>query len=278
MEQKLLRNDAQVKLVANEEDQSKVWNALQVSQTELLFIESNFISRVVAPDRLWQALAINTSLVSVDVSWNLLDELSVELLGRMLTTNRSIKTLDLTSSLGRYPSQAAESLGRALLVNTSLKGLHLGRNSWTDEHIYVFCNLGLQYNHTLEVLNLFRNELGDGGVDCLVQAVNRNHRLVQVDLVMNAEVSRRAVVNMEMALERNLLGHCLLELCLARRRSTSLWYKLPLDLVRLVGRLLGPTSHRQEDEESLFGEGFDVSSFDHNDCRREFESNNSMTL
>lgn len=275
MEQKLLRGDAQVKLVASEEDESKVWDALQVSRTELLFLESDFVSHVAAPHRLWEALAINTSLVSVDVSWNSLDELGVELLGSMLTLNRSIQTLDLTSSLDRHPERAAESLGRALLVNACLRRLHLGRNGWTDEHVRVLCDLGLQHNGTLEVLSLFRNELGDGGVDSLVRAANRHHGLVQVDLVLNAQVSRRAAMDMERVLECNAVGHCLLALCLARARRTNVWRKFPLDLVRLVGRLLVPVCRDDKDEDedgdSAFGERFDVSSFDHHDCRREFE-------
>lgn len=293
--ERLARNEAQVKLTSINacEDHTELYNALSRSKTLLLFVESKFLEMQLPRWRreFWMALCTNSHLVSLDLSWNRLSEECIVLLGEMLLINTALQTLDLTSCLGSSTmreNDAINCISSSLAANNTLIKLYLGRNELNDEHIKVLCDKALRGNIKLQVLSLFRNNVSNRGVQHLVDLLHaHNHTLFQVDLVLNANASRRANLELECALETNLYGQAVLALCTARNVERvairSALRRLPQDLTRLVSHML--TSHHrrivtvdddeEEDNNSEFGDHFDVSSFDHHDCRRDFNCNNN---
>ena len=76
---------------------------------------------------------------------------------------------------------AGKSLGHALLINTTLRVLHLGYNELQDDGVASLLANGLRHNRTLETLSLQTNDITMVGMQMLAQAMRSN-----VDLTLHS--------------------------------------------------------------------------------------------
>ncbi|XP_068699929.1 protein NLRC3-like isoform X3 [Montipora foliosa] len=126
-----------------------------------------------------QALAVNTSLTTLNLSWNSIGPEDAASLSQALAVNTSLTTLNLSgTSIG---DEGATSLSQALAVNTSLTTLNLSRNSIGAEGA-TSLSQALAVNTSLTTLNLSRNSIGAEGATSLSQALAVNTSLTTLNL------------------------------------------------------------------------------------------------
>ncbi|XP_067042156.1 NLR family CARD domain-containing protein 3-like [Acropora muricata] len=104
-------------------------------------------------------------------------------LARALTVNTSLSFLNL--SLNFIGVTGANSLAQALRVNTSLSSLDLSRNSIGDEGANSLAE-ALKVNNSVSSLNLGSNSIGDEGANSLAKALRLNSSLSSLNLSINS--------------------------------------------------------------------------------------------
>ena len=131
---------------------------------------------------LYLALTVNTSLTSLDLSGNSIDDGGASSLTEALRVNTSLTSLGLDgNSIG---DEGASSLSEALRVNTSLTSLHLCDNSIGDEGASSLSE-ALRVNTSLTSLDLCWNSIGDEGASSLSEALRVNTSLTSLNLSCN---------------------------------------------------------------------------------------------
>ena len=146
-----------------------------------------------------KVIAINLSLITLDLSRNDLADSTGEHLAKILHTNTTIVKLDLGGN--RLGPQSAAALGDGLMANTTMKSLNLEGNPLTgefaQEHGEVSVrghvdNSGVQRlaeslasNSGLTYLNLWRTGLGHAGGDALAKSMKSNSTLAMLDIGCN---------------------------------------------------------------------------------------------
>ena len=121
-----------------------------------------------------EALAVNTSLTTLDLSRNSIGAEGATSLSQALAVNTYLTTLDLSgNSIG---DAGTTSLSQALAVNTSLTTLRLYGNSIGDEAA-TSLSQALAVNTSLTTLDLSANFIGDEGATSLSQALAVNTSL-----------------------------------------------------------------------------------------------------
>ena len=130
-----------------------------------------------------QALAVSTSLTTLNLSDNSIFDEGATSLSQALAVNTSLTTLDL--SLNYIGAEGAFSLSQALAVSTSLTTLDLSENSIGDEGA-TSLSQALAVNTSLTTLNLSDNSIGDEGATSLSQALAVNTSLTTLDLSHNS--------------------------------------------------------------------------------------------
>ena len=129
------------------------------------------------------ALRVNTSLTSLDLSWNSIRNRGASSLSEALRVNTSLTSLDLSeNSIG---VEGASSLSEALRVNTSLISLDLSKNSIGDEGASSLSK-ALRVNTSLTSLDLRYNYIRDEGASCLSEALRVNTSLTSLHLSHNS--------------------------------------------------------------------------------------------
>jgi hypothetical protein len=116
-------------------------------------------------------LEVNTTIKSLDLSWNAIRLSSAETLGSALMVNSTLLVLNLShNSFGDFGTQA---LGFALKYNRTLQELDLSYNSLVPRSACVLTN-SLSYNTSLTMLNVDGNIIGKVGMQGLVAAIQRS--------------------------------------------------------------------------------------------------------
>ena len=129
-----------------------------------------------------QVLTANSSLTILDLSWNIIGEAGASSLSQALTANSSLTSLDLcNNSIG---ISGASSLSQALTANSSLTSLNL-RNNGFGMLGAVSLSQALTANSSLTSLELGYNFIADAGAYCLSQALTANSSLTSLDLRYN---------------------------------------------------------------------------------------------
>ena len=132
---------------------------------------------------LFLALRVNTSLTSLCLWDNSIDDKGASSLSEALRVNTSLTSLDLgRNSIG---VEGASSLSEALRVNTSLTSLHLSDNSIGDEGASSLSE-ALRVNTSLTSLDLGQNFIGAEGVSSLSEALRVNTSLTSLHLSDNS--------------------------------------------------------------------------------------------
>ena len=130
-----------------------------------------------------QALALNTSLTTLDLSVNGIRPEGATLLFRALAVNTSLTTLNLSgNSIG---AEDATSLSQALAVNTSLTTLDLSDNGIRPEGATSLSQV-LALNTSLTTLNLSVNGIRPEGATSLSQALAVTTSLTTLNLSRNS--------------------------------------------------------------------------------------------
>ncbi len=164
--------------------------------------ELDVVPRCVGIRELATALALNTTLTSLDLCGRELGDADAHELAGMLESNTMLKTLRLGSNrLG----DGARHLAVALERNKTLMGLSLPVNDIGDD---ASCHLSaaLEGNDTLTFLNLGWNDIGDDGARHLATALERNTTLTTLNLSGN-DIGRAGAT----ALRTTLTTNCTLE-------------------------------------------------------------------
>ncbi|XP_067056033.1 protein NLRC3-like [Acropora muricata] len=130
-----------------------------------------------------EALRVNTSLSSFNLSYNSIGKEGANSLAQALRVNTSLPYLSLC--LNYIRKEGTNSLAQALRVNTSLSYLNLGRNYIGDEGTKSLAQ-ALRVNTSLSCLSLPGNSIGDKGANLLAQALRENNSLYSLDLVNNS--------------------------------------------------------------------------------------------
>ena len=129
-----------------------------------------------------QVLTANSSLTILDLSWNIIGEAGASSLSQALTANSSLTSLDLrNNSIG---ISGASSLSQALTANSSLTSLNLRANGFGMLGA-VSLSQALTANSSLTSLELGYNFIADAGAYCLSQALTANSSLISLDLRYN---------------------------------------------------------------------------------------------
>ena len=132
---------------------------------------------------LTRALKVNTSLSSLDLAENSIDNEGANSLAQALRVNISLSSLDLAEN--SIDNEGANSLAQALRVNTSLSSLDLSRNSIGNEGANSLAQ-ALRVNTSLSSLDLAENSIGYEGANSLAQALRVNTSLSSLDLAYNS--------------------------------------------------------------------------------------------
>ncbi|XP_068738348.1 protein NLRC3-like isoform X2 [Montipora capricornis] len=165
---------------------------------DLTEIRIYFESRTSIP-ALSQALAVNTSLTSLDLSQNSIGAEGGTSLSQALAVNTSLTTLDLSdSSIG---ADGVTSISQALAVNTSLTTLDMSHNSIGAEGA-TSLSQALAVNTSLTTLNLSANFIGAKAATSLSQALAVNTSLTTLNLSVNS-IDAEGVTSLFQALAVN---------------------------------------------------------------------------
>ena len=128
------------------------------------------------------ALAFNTTLTYLNLDGNLAEPRGAAYLFWVLSRNTTALT-DLNLARNKIDDSVAESLFRALSVNTTLTYLNLSGNE-IGASCALYLSAALSENTTLTDLNLSDNEIGTGAT-FLFQGLTRNTTLTHLNLSEN---------------------------------------------------------------------------------------------
>ena len=145
------------------------------------------------------ALRANTSLTSLDLSRNSIDDEGANSLCQALKVNTSLTSLSL--GLNSIGDEGAHSLSEALRVNTSLTSLVLVKNVIRDGGAN-FLSEALKVNTSLTSLDLFGNFIGDEGAASLSEALRVNTSLALLGLSSN-QIKEKGANSLSEALRVN---------------------------------------------------------------------------
>ena len=129
------------------------------------------------------ALAFNTTLTYLNLDGNLAEPRGAAYLFGVLSRNTTALT-DLNLARNKIDDSVAESLSRALSVNTTLTYLNLSGNEIGASGA-IYLSGALSENTTLTDLNLSDNEIDTFGATSLFQVLTRNTTLTHLNLSEN---------------------------------------------------------------------------------------------
>jgi Ran GTPase-activating protein (RanGAP) involved in mRNA processing and transport len=127
-------------------------------------------------------LAQNSSLTTLDLTYNDIGAEGAKALGAALAQNSSLTTLHLSDySIG---AEGAKALGAALAQNSSLTTLHLNYNKIGAEGVMAL-GAALAQNSSLTTLDLIDNYISDDAAQALGAALAQNSSLTTLNLTDN---------------------------------------------------------------------------------------------
>ncbi|XP_005043296.1 PREDICTED: T-complex-associated testis-expressed protein 1 [Ficedula albicollis] len=131
-------------------------------------------------------LISHSRLEILDLCNNQICHLGAQALAQGLAESSTLTSLNLR--LNFVEDKGGEAIGRALLTNTSLRSLHLGSNNLSEPTAAVFSQV-LAQNTTLRSINFSCNHLRLDGGKKLLEGLANNKTLTELDL-RHAEVEQ----------------------------------------------------------------------------------------
>ncbi|KAK2870185.1 hypothetical protein Q8A67_024577 [Cirrhinus molitorella] len=130
-------------------------------------------------------LQINTTLEEIDISDCDLATQSVIAFAIVLKNNRRIRAINLSRPLlFSLQEETIIHMAQMLVVNKTLKELHLGKHDMTDTGVERLCE-ALKLNISLRYLDLRCNRITRDGAKCLSEVLKHNPSLEILDLSSN---------------------------------------------------------------------------------------------
>ncbi|KAL0242759.1 hypothetical protein GEMRC1_005322 [Eukaryota sp. GEM-RC1] len=130
-----------------------------------------------------EALKVNHSVPSVDLMNNSIGDEGARALAEALKVNDSVTSIDLEyNSIG---AEGARALASALKVNASVTSINLGRNCIGDECVRALAD-ALKVNSSLTSVILGGDSTGSEGARALAEALNVNSSVTSVNLDGNS--------------------------------------------------------------------------------------------
>ena len=129
---------------------------------------------------------LNMCTVSrLDIEKTSLDSMCVSTLSEILTTNKTIKQLELNSCSFRG---GIKQISDVLFTNTTLEELILAEVIVTDEDITHLSQM-LCSNKTLKVLEVSFCNITDNNVQCICDGLSKNQTLTELNIGGNSQVT-----------------------------------------------------------------------------------------
>ena len=180
---------------------------------------------------LTDCLKTNNTLIEVNISNCLTEDLSVLTFFSYLMTNRTLCKLNMSSnkiadkgtiklteaiqvnttlqklniSKNNITYEGAKAIGEAVLVNTTLQELNISINNITDEGAKRLAE-AIQMNTTLQELNISKNNITDEGAKRLAEAIQVNATLEELNISKNW-ISKEGVMRIVEACSINRTLH-----------------------------------------------------------------------
>ena len=227
----------------SERDNDKLFvelsKALRIN-ISLIFIDFSFLQFGVGNEcisSLCYMLKKNRPLLSLNLSWNIIDDNNAEIFARSLTENSKLTSLDVSNcSLG---FKGINVFSDMLKINKTLTTLHLAENEMSLKETRVLCeglsqnsrltllNLSnnkigsstavvlsdmLSKNRSLFFLNLAGNQIGDAGIEVLGKSLVNNTTLISIDLTHNGISSNGVKLFFNLLKENETLTSCVLNI------------------------------------------------------------------
>lgn len=115
-----------------------------------------------------EALAVNTTLTSLNMRWNFVQAEGISILAPSLATNTALRTLNVARNF--LGDEGVSTLTKALVDNTTLTSLALGSNQITSKGAKAVAKL-LKKGSPLKILDMSENALQAPGFEVLAQAL-----------------------------------------------------------------------------------------------------------
>ncbi|XP_076868293.1 leucine-rich repeat-containing protein 34 [Brachyhypopomus gauderio] len=130
-------------------------------------------------------MQLNSTLAELDVSDCDLGTQSLIAFAIVLKNNRSIRSVDVSRPLlFSLQEEPTIHMARMLVVNQTLRELHMGKHGMTDSGVERLCE-ALMLNHALRYLDLRCNRITRDGAKCLAEVLKQNGTLEILDLASN---------------------------------------------------------------------------------------------
>ena len=166
-----------------------------------------------------EALKINTTLTTLKLYLNALDDKGVQILVEALKINTTLTTLNIWSN--EIGNQGAQALAEALKMNTTLTTLKLHTNQIGDQGAQALAET-LKTNTILTTLDLIWNEISDIGAGALVETLKMNNTLTELNL-SNSVIKSNFKSTIDQKLQINIINKkrlcCLQILCLEKLKQ-----------------------------------------------------------
>lgn len=163
-------------------------------------------------------LAVNTTLRSLDLFGNNIENDHIIQMAQSLAQNTSLETLVLPCPAADLSVEACQAISQALQTNTTLVTFNLPRSNLSDEGI-VHLAQGLTVNKTLKKIEVgVSKTVGDQGLNALTTMLEQNYQLERV-VVSSADASIKQKAEYYMRLNEVGRGKILRDGCNATREA-----------------------------------------------------------
>ncbi|KAF9549641.1 hypothetical protein EC957_003177 [Mortierella hygrophila] len=162
------------------------------------------ISSTSARDKVVFSVMANSTLTTLDLSYNSIGDSRAQALADALKTNSTLTSLDLQGTL--IEDNGVQALSEALRTNSTLTALNLRDSSIGDSGAQALAD-ALKTNSTLTSLDLQGTLIEDNGAQALSEALRTNSTLTALDLKYNSigengavalsKVSKAGIINIE---------------------------------------------------------------------------------
>ncbi len=148
------------------------------------------------------ALEVNRTLQTIDLSNNNIDSASLWCIGTALKVNRSLRSINLSANKFGRESLDLYMFREALKANKSLWSIDLSNIDLDFYGIELLAN-ALEYNQSLKEVNLSGNKIGGGYASIFIANVLRGNRILQKIDLSNNNIDDKDVETIVAALKSN---------------------------------------------------------------------------
>lgn len=185
------------KIIKNDPKEYECWANMNGA-----YIPKN--ERVNVIKRICQALILNTTMASVNITHFMLDDVesvktACKYIAELIKTNKTITSLNL--GLNNFSNIGIAIIAEALKDNITLTELNIGWNGIGEDGARAVGE-SLKHNTGLKTLHIDRNPLGDKGAEALSMGLKENSTLTDL-IIERSEISNAGGKALALALTEN---------------------------------------------------------------------------